>query len=388
MRQVYLDNAATTQVHDEVISKINDVLKNSFGNPSSVHSYGRSSKSIIEDARKTVAKLLHAHPSEICFTSGGTEADNLILNSAIRDLGVRRIITSKIEHHAVLTSIAHLQECFSVEVAHVKLDKNGGIDMKHLEELLTIDKGLTLVSLMHVNNEIGNISDITAIGEMCNRNAALFHSDTVQSVGHFDLDLSEIPVDFITASAHKFHGPKGVGFCYIRKNKNIKPLIFGGAQERGNRAGTESTHNIAGLEAALQSAYKNLEKDSEYILSLKSYFISLLEKHIPEVAFNGYSKDASKSTYTLVNVRLPLTAKEAQLLLFELNIKGIACSTGSACQSGNGSHVLNTILSKEELLQPSLRFSFSTYNTKEDLDYVVGVLTDYIETNKKSTVLS
>lgn len=381
MKKVYLDNAATTQMRDEVIEKMTQVMKEFYGNPSSVHSYGRSSKSLIENARKTVAGLLNVSASEIIFTSGGTEADNLVLNSAVRDLGVKRIITSRIEHHAVLYTLDHLKEYYGIEVVNVNLDKNGEVDLGHLEELLKSSEEKTLVSLMHINNEIGNLLDIKAAGEICKSHNALFHSDTVQSVGHYELDLNEIPVDFTAASAHKFHGPKGVGFAFVRKHSGLKPLIFGGEQERGHRAGTESVHNIIGLETALKLAYKNLREEREYISSIKNYFIHQLEANIAGVKFNGTSKDPEKSTYTLINVCLPVSREKALLLLFQLDLKGIACSRGSACQSGSdkGSHVLEAFLSEEDLNKPSLRFSFSRLNTTQEIDYVVTVLKEFFE---------
>lgn len=381
MKKVYLDSAATTQMRDEVIQRMVTVMKDTYGNPSSTHAFGRSSKSLIENARKTVASYLNVSSSEIVFTSGGTEADNLALNSAVRDLGVKRIITSKIEHHAVLYTVNQLNTYFNIEVEYVDLDKCGNINLTHLEELLKKSPEKTLVTLMHVNNEIGNLMDIQSVGKLCRDNHALFHCDMVQSIGHYNIDLSEIPVDFTAVSAHKFHGPKGIGFAFVRKNTGVKPLIFGGEQERGQRAGTESVHNIVGLEEALKMAYENLEQEKAYILSLKNYFIEQLKEEIPGVKFNGNCEDQDKSTYTLVNVCLPVTQEKALMLLFQLDLKGIACSKGSACQSGSdkGSHVLNAFLSQEDLAKPSLRFSFSRYNTKEELDYVVEVLRDFVQ---------
>lgn len=381
MKNVYLDSAATTQMRDEVINRMTSVMKEVYGNPSSTHSFGRSAKSLIEQARKTVAGYLNVKASEIIFTSGGTEADNLALNSAVRDLGVKRIITSKIEHHAVLYTVEQLQDCFDVEVVYVDLDSCGNVKEDHLEELLKTSDKKTLVSLMHVNNEIGNKLDIKKVGQLCKEYAAIFHSDCVQSVGHYDLDFSEIPVDFTAVSAHKFHGPKGVGFAFIRKNSGLKPLIFGGEQERGHRAGTEGVHNIVGLEEALKLSLDNLAEEKAYIIDLKAHFISKLKAEIPGVKFNGDCSDLEKSTYTLVNVCLPVPEDKALMLLFQLDLKGIACSKGSACQSGSdkGSHVLNAFLEEEDLKKPSVRFSFSRFNTKEELDYVVKTLKEFIE---------
>jgi len=380
MKNVYLDSAATTQMREEVIRKMAEVM-HVYGNPSSTHTFGRSAKSLIENARKTVAGYLNVTAKEIVFTSGGTEADNLILNSSVRDLGVKRIITSKIEHHAVLHCVTQLQNSYDVEVVYVNLDECGNIDFQHLEELLKNSDNKTLVSLMHVNNEVGNILDIEKTGNLCRANQALFHSDTVQSVGHFNLDFKELPIDFAAVSAHKFHGPKGIGFAYIKSNSGLRSLIFGGSQERGVRAGTEPVHNIVGLEEALKLAYDNLAEEKKYTSGLKNYFVEQLKKEIPGVKFNGGCSDMENSTYTLVNVCLPIAEEKAMMLLFQLDLNGIACSKGSACQSGSekGSHVLSSILPKEDLNKPSIRFSFSRYNTKEELDHVVTVLKNFME---------
>ncbi|WP_111307576.1 cysteine desulfurase family protein [Confluentibacter sediminis] len=379
MENVYLDNAATTQIRDEVIEGMTSVMKLNYGNASSSHSFGRSSKAIIEKSRKIIASYLNVSASEIIFTSGGTEADNLILRSAVRDLGVKHIITSKIEHHAVLHTIDQLIKEYKIAVSYVDLKTNGSIDVLHLKTLLQTESK-TLVSLMHINNEIGNVLNLKKVADLCKENHALFHSDTVQSVGHYPLDLEDIKLDFLAASAHKFHGPKGIGFAFVRKNTGLKPLIFGGEQERGLRAGTEGIHNIVGIAEALDISYKHLEKETDYILDLKKYFINKISNDIPEVIFNGHSGNLEKSTYTLVNVCLPVSPKKASMFLFQLDLKGIACSKGSACQSGSSqnSHVLAEILNDDDLQKPSIRFSFSIYNTKEDIDYVVGVLKELV----------
>ena len=378
MKSVYLDNAATTALRPEVIERMTQVLKDSYGNASSTHSFGRSSKVLLEQCRKNIASYFNVSAAEIIFTSGGTEADNLALRSAVRDLGVTKIITSKIEHHAVLHTVEQLQKEYKVEVEFVNLDHCGHINYKHLESLLSASNK-TLVSLMHVNNEIGNVLDIERIAKLCNENNALFHSDSVQSIGHYKIDLSQIPIDFLAASAHKFHGPKGVGFCFVRKESGLKPLIFGGEQERGYRAGTESIHNIVGMDEALKLAYTNIEIEKAYVLDLKTYFIEELKTSLPNVTFNGGCEDATQSTFTLLNVCLPFAPEKAAMLQFQLDLKGIACSRGSACQSGSSqqSHVLTAILDDEKLKQPSVRFSFSIYNTKEEIDYVVQVLKDF-----------
>ncbi len=381
MKKVYFDSAATTQLRDDVITCITEVLKTEYGNPSSTHSYGRSSKSLLENARKEIAKFFNVAASEIIFTSGGTEADNLILSSAVRDLGVKRIISSRIEHHAVLHTLEWLQKEHDIQLDFVKLDECGHVDYDHLEKLLKDTSQKTLVSLMHVNNEIGNLLDLKKVALMCKEHNALFHSDTVQSVGHFELDFKDIPIDFSTAAAHKFHGPKGAGFAFIRKNSGLRSLIHGGEQERGLRAGTEAVYAIAGMAEALKLSYHKLEKERKYITELKEYFKEQLIANIPGVKFNGGCDDNERSTYTLLNVCLPISAEKAMLLLFQLDLKGIACSKGSACQSGSegGSHVLNEILSDEDLSKPSIRFSFSSFNKKEEVDYVVDVLKEFID---------
>lgn len=379
--QCYFDNAATTKVRDEVIEKIADVLKNSYGNPSSTHSYGRPSKSLIELSRKEIAAHLNVSASEIIFTSGGTEADNLILRSAARDLKIKHFISSKIEHHAVTHTLDELEKDYNVKVSFVNLDKNGAVDYNNLNELLSNSKDKCMVSLMHINNEIGNMLDLEKVSNICLEHKALFHSDTVQSVGHYKIDLSKTKVDFIVASAHKFHGPKGIGFAYINKSSSLRPLIFGGMQERGYRAGTESVHNIVGMSEALNISMGKLEEETKYISELKSYFIKKLKFSIKDVEFNGLSGDMNKSTYTLLNVKFPIEQDKAEMFLFKLDLKGIACSKGSACQSGSdaGSHVLNEVLTDNELNKVSIRFSLSIYNKKEDIDTTVNEIVSLLD---------
>tara|TARA_R110002020_G_scaffold184499_3_gene381519 strand:- start:545 stop:1693 length:1149 start_codon:yes stop_codon:yes gene_type:complete len=380
MKQVYFDNAATTAIRSEVLDKMIEVMREVPGNPSSTHAVGRKAKSLIESARKTVAKYLNVSAGEIIFTSGGTEADNLVINSAVRDLDVQHIITSPIEHHAVIHVVEQLEKTHDVKVSLVKIKECGSVDLENLQELLKAGTSKTLVSLMHINNEIGNMLDVKKVAELCKQHDVLFHSDMVQSVGHFELDLQEIPVDFIAASAHKFHGPKGIGFAFVRKHSGLKPLIFGGGQERGSRAGTEAVHNIVGLEEALKYSYENLDEERNHIESLKKYFSDKLKAEIPQAKFNGNCADNSKSTYTLLNVCLPIPPEKSLMLLFQLDLKGIACSKGSACQSGSdqGSHVLTSFLSEEDKKKPSVRFSFSHYNTKEEVDYTIEVLKEFI----------
>ncbi|WP_224489985.1 cysteine desulfurase family protein [Robertkochia flava] len=379
MEKVYLDNAATTRIRPEVLACMQEGMEHFYGNPSSTHSFGRAARARIEKARKEIARILNAHPSEIIFTSGGTEADNMALFGAVRDLGVTRIITSKVEHHAVLHTVEYLEKEYGTEVAYVQLDAGGSADPDHLQALLEDPDKKTLVSLMHVNNEVGSITDMDAVAALCKAHGALLHTDAVQSVGHWEWDLENTPVDFLAASAHKFHGPKGVGFLFQRKSHMTTPLIHGGEQERGHRAGTESFHNIIGLEKAFTMAYEDLDKEREQVSAIKNYFMEEVKKAVPGVAFNGWGDHPGKSTYTLVNVRLPLPPAKADMLLFQLDLKGIACSRGSACQSGSqtGSHVLRELLSGEALQQPSLRFSFSVYTTREEIDHVVGVLREF-----------
>ena len=388
MEKVYFDNAATTPIHEEVVSYMGEVLRGEFGNPSSTHAFGRSAKAIVETARKEIAAILNAEASEIIFTSGGTEADNFILKGCVQGLGVKRIISSRIEHHAVLHSLEALEEEFGTKIEYVQVDEKGFVNLEYLEELLKNSNEKTLVSLMHVNNEVGTLLDIHAVGDLCEKYDAFFHSDTVQSVGHFPLDFKQNKIDFATAAAHKFHGPKGVGFAYIRKGTGMEPLIHGGGQERGMRAGTEPVYAIAGMHRAMNLAYDNLEESSAYVQSLKDYFVTELKYAVPGVTFNGACADNDNSTYTLVNFSLPIDKKKALLLLFQLDLKGVACSQGSACQSGGttGSHVLHELLGEKAGEKSALRFSFSTFNTKEEVDYAVSVLKEYAASDVKQKV--
>ena len=374
MKRVYLDNAATTPLRKEVSDVMMAVLTNTYGNPSSSHAFGRSAKAVLESCRKQVASFFNISPAEIIFTSGGTEANNLILQSAIKNLGVKHLITSRVEHHAVLHTVEALAISEGIKVSYVDLI-NGAVNLEHLEALLQT-KERTLVSLMHVNNETGTILNIDRVGVMCKEYGAWFHSDTVQSIGHFNLDLQKLPIDFITASAHKFHGPKGIGFVFVRKNSGVQPILFGGEQERGLRPGTEALHDIAGMTEALKLAIDAMNKEYEYIQGLKTYFVESLKRAIPEVVFNANSDTVGKTTATILNVRFPKLKSKGEMLQFQLDLKGIAVSRGSACQSGSAqvSHVLKEILTADELQQPSLRFSFSIFNTKDDVDYTIDVL--------------
>lgn len=373
-KRIYLDNAATTPLDKEVVNAMMPYLTKYFGNPSSIYSYGRETKLAVENARKTVAKLLNAHPAEIFFTSGGTESDNTAITAAVRDLNCKHIITSPIEHHAVEHTVNALK-CDEVEVSLVNIKENGHIDYEHLEKLLASTNNITLVSLMHANNEIGNILDLHRVGDLCKQYSAYFHSDTVQTIGHYPFNLRETPVHFVTAAAHKFHGPKGIGMLYINENVKIKPLINGGAQERNMRAGTENVYGIVGFAKALEIATENYENESKYISDLKFYMAQLLQKEIPEVTFNG---DAfGESLYTVLNVSFPKTEK-SEMILFNLDINNICVSGGSACTSGalQGSHVIRAINKNPN--QIPLRFSFSKYNTKEEINIVVQKIKDIL----------
>jgi cysteine desulfurase len=371
MQKVYLDNASTTALRPEVIQEMTHILEQEYGNPSSTHSFGRSAKNVLELSRKAIAKNLNATAQEIIFTSCGTEANNWILQSAVKDLKVERIITSRIEHHAVLYTVLALQQQYGIQVDYVALKPDGAIDLTHLVTLLADDKK-TLVSLMHVNNEIGTMLDLNRVGIICKEHNVLFHSDTVQSIGKLKIDLQEIPVDFIVASAHKFHGPKGVGFAFIRKNSGLQPLFFGGEQEKGLRAGTEALHQIAGMAKALELSYLNLEKDQKHIETLRDYLWGQLHVNFPGVKCNG---DLS-GFYNVTNILLPFPKEKTAMILFYLDMKGIAVSRGSACQSGSikPSHVLAELLSEADLVLPSLRVSFSHYNTVQDVDAFIAAL--------------
>lgn len=370
VRKVYLDNAATTPLRKEVVAVMSAVLLEHYGNPSSSHSYGRSAKTQLESARKAIAKCLHAQASEILFTSSATEATNWILRSAVRDLGVKRIISSKIEHHATLHTIEVLERETGIEVVYLPILPDGSQELSDLPELL--DQPIkTLVSLIHVNNETGEIQDIEQIAHWCQKYQAYFHCDTVQSIGKMPMNLQQLPIDFLVASAHKFHGPKGAGFAFVRKNIVLQPLFYGGEQEKGWRAGTEAVHQIVGMAEALTLSYKHLETEQAYISDLKQYTIAQLQAAFPTIKIIG-----NNTFYTLMNVVLPLDSSKTAMFLFHLDMKGIAVSRGSACQSGSTkpSHVLAAFLPKDLQEVPNIRISFSHWNTKEEIDYLVEVL--------------
>lgn len=368
--KVYLDNAATTPMDPEVIEEMVPVMREHYGNPSSIHAMGRQTRSLIELARRKVSGLLNVSPGEITFTSGGTEADNMAIRCSIQQLGLRHAITSSIEHHAVGHTLDYLEKKGEVNVSYVRLNDKGHVDMQHLEELLSNNER-SFVSLMHANNEIGTLLDWEAVGELCEKYHAVFHCDTVQTMAHYRMDLSQIKVHFVTGAAHKFHGPKGVGFLYTNADLQIGPLIHGGSQERNMRGGTENLYGIVGLAKALEIAYRDMEEHQEHVQRLKTYMIEQLEAAIPGVEFNGDAK--GKSLYTVLNVRFPHNDK-GEMLLYSLDIVGICASGGSACTSGSnvGSHVLRGI--NTDMSRPSLRFSFSRFNTQNEVDYAVEQL--------------
>ncbi|KAA3440140.1 cysteine desulfurase family protein [Rufibacter hautae] len=370
--RVYLDNAATTPIDKEVFDVMAPFMLEHYGNPSSIHAHGRQVRAAIEGARKTVAGLINASPSEIFFTSGGTEADNLAIICSVRSLGIKHAISSPLEHHAVLHSLEALEKTGEVELTMLRVDNNGVLDLEHLEQTLA-SQPRTLVSVMHANNEIGNLNDIQAIAEICKRYDAIFHSDTVQTMGHYRHDVQALGLNFLVGSGHKFHGPKGVGFIYVDSGVKIHPLIQGGSQERNMRGGTENVYGIIGLAKALEIAYRDMDEHQRHIQSLKDRMIVKLREQIEDVQFNGLSAEGDKSLYTVLNVSLPVSEMN-EMLLFNLDINKISASGGSACTSGVdlGSHVLRAINSDME--RGNVRFSFSKYNTAEEIDYAVATL--------------
>lgn len=370
---VYLDNAATTPVAPEVVEAMIPILREGFGNPSSAHYFGRQVKAHLETARRNIAQHINCSPSEIIFTSGGTEADNMAISEAVNTLGVKRIVTSTIEHHAVGHTAESICGKKDIELVYVKIDDNGNVDLNDLKTILS-DGKKSLVTLMHANNEIATLLPIEEVSKICRENGAYFHSDTVQTMAHYPFDLEKLDIDFITCAGHKFHGPKGVGFLYINKNVKIHSIIHGGAQERGLRGGTENTSGIVGLSKAMDLAYEDVASHQKHVQELKTYMIDQLRASIPEVDFHGET-DPNKSLYTVLNVCLPKTEKSG-LLLFTLDLKGIACSGGSACSSGavQGSHVLAGINAPSQ--KPNARFSFSRYTTKEEIDTAINVINE------------
>ncbi|HUZ60551.1 MAG TPA: cysteine desulfurase family protein [Hanamia sp.] len=375
MDRIYFDNAATTPLDPAVFEAMKPFFTERFGNPSSIYSYGRETRMAIENARKSVAKILNAHPAEIFFTSGGTESTNTAINAAVYDLGCKHIITSPIEHHATLHCVEHLSKNCGIKLSYVKVFPSGQIDYDDLENLLKESNQKCLVTLMHANNEIGTITDIERVGNLCKKYNAIFNVDTVQTIGHFPINLRNLPVHFINAAAHKFHGPKGVGILYINENIKIHPFLNGGSQERGMRAGTENIYGIVGFAKALEIAIENLEEESKHIKEVRDYMKETLLKNIPGVYFNGDPDGIS--LYTVLSVAFPKTEK-SEMLLFNLDIHNICASGGSACTSGAeaGSHVIRTLSRNPN--QVTVRFSFSKYNTKDEVDVVVEKLKEMV----------
>ena len=373
--KVYLDNAATTPIDEEVLNEMIPWMREHYGNPSSTHGYGRKTRAGIETARKTVARLVNASPAEIFFTSGGTEADNMAIFQCISDLGIQHAISTKIEHHAVLHTLETLEKKGSIQLSFVNTDEKGNVDLNHLEQLLTQHRK-SFVSLIHANNEIGTLLDIDAVGKICEKHEAIFHSDTVQTMGHFALDLQKTNVHFVTCAAHKFHGPKGVGFLYISHKVKINPMIHGGAQERNMRGGTENVYGIIGLAKALEICHREMEEHQIHIRGIKDYMKEQILLKIPGTEING--EHGEKSLYTVLNLLLP-PSKSGEMLLFNLDISGIAASGGSACSSGSnvGSHVLRAL--GKDMSRPAVRFSFSKYNTKNEIDYVIDKLSTFYQ---------
>lgn len=371
--RVYLDNAATTPLDPEVLKEMYKVMESQFGNPSSIHAHGREARALIEKARRTVANLLNTSPAEIFFTSGGTEADNTAIRCGIAGYGLKHAITSKIEHHAVVHTLEAMEKAGTIKLSFVNIDAKGHIDYAHLEQLLK-DNERSFVSLMHANNELGTLNDIERIGDLCEKYNAIYHCDTVQTVGHYKHDLSKLKVHFMVCAAHKLHGPKGVGFLHINHRVKIDPMIYGGAQERNMRGGTENVYGIAGLAKALDMAYAEMDQHHQHIQELKTYMMHRLKEEVPGIHFNGET-DPDQSLYTVLNVSFP-EMDMADMLLFNLDIAGISASGGSACSSGTniGSHVLNAIGANPD--RPAVRFSFSKYNTKEEIDYTVAKIKD------------
>lgn len=373
MQRIYFDNAATTAMDQDVLSAMMPYMTEKFGNPSSIYSYGRETKMAIENARKSVAKILHANPGEIFFTSGGTESSNTSIHASVRDLGCKRIISSPIEHHATLHTVEYLHKTGQAALSFVKLTPNGHVDMQSLEELLAASNEKTLVTLMHANNEIGNLLDVKAVGELCRKYNAIFHCDMVQTIGHYPINLHDIYIHFASSAGHKFHGPKGVGILYVNEEIKIQPLLNGGAQERNMRAGTENLYGIVGYAKALEMATERYEQDSQYILELKQYMIAQLRNTFPNILLNGDAE--GNSLYTVLNVGFPMTEK-SDMLLFNLDMAGICVSGGSACSSGANSisHVIKELYPENAADIVPIRFSFCRHNTKAEVDTVVAKL--------------
>ena len=370
--EIYCDNAATTAIDPEVIKTILPYLTTNYGNPSSGHWAGRKVKEAIASARETVANFLGATPEEIFFMSGATEANNLAISGAILANDISHVITSKIEHKAVLQTLSRHEKAGDIEISFVKLDDFGNIDLKHLEHLLDANPQ-TLISLMHGNNEIGNITDIYTIADLAKRYNAILHTDTTQTVGKLPFNLKEANIDFLVGSAHKFHGPKGIGFIYINKKNKIQPILTGGGQEKGQRGGTENVAGIVGLARALEVAYRSRAVVENHVHGLKKHFISRLDDlTIGGITFNGESRSLTRSLSNIASVAFPCLSSGS--LVSELDRLGIAVSGGSACSNlaDGGSHVISAIYKNPD--KEIVRFSFSKFNTIEEIDHIVKAI--------------
>ena len=380
MEIAYLNNAATTKIRPNVLRVITESLHNYYGNPSSTYSIGRQSKAAIELSRKKIASFIGVPSSDIIFTSGGTEANNMILHSVVESLDVKHIVTTKIEHHAVLNVIEKLVRSKKIEVTYLPVLSSGDVDLNTLENILVSNKDKTCVSLMHINNETGVITDLAKVGKLCKTFKALFHSDTVQSIGQLKLNLHEFNIDFASASAHKFYGPKGIGFAVIKNNLGLKSFMYGGEQERGLRPGTEAVHQIEAMARAIELCHKNSDIERAYIKDLKNYAIALIKHKLPSCSFNAMTDTFENRKSNIINVCLPISIEKASSLLFKLDMEGVCCSLGSACQSGSNkpSHVLKEFLPKAKIDQTSLRFSFSIYTKKEEINYMVNTISSIL----------
>jgi cysteine desulfurase len=367
---IYFDNAATTPLDHEVIELMYETSKNIFGNPSSIHSFGRKSRAEIEKSRKTIAKYLNASPLDIVFTSCGTESNNMILNCSIKRYDIQHLIISEFEHKCVLDTAKVIAEKFAIQLHTISVNEKGNVNLAELEVVLSKLEGNKLVSIMHANNEIGTMIDLKQVGDICKKYDAKFHSDTVQTMAHFPIDVKAINVNYLSGSAHKFHGPKGVGFVYMRGDSNLDAFINGGGQERSYRSGTENLISIVAIGKAFELANVNMESRKDHITEIKDYLEKRLIEEIEGISFNG---DPENSLFTVLSCSFP-PRYTSDMFLFNLDLSGIACSGGSACSSGaqKASHVLKAINHPED--RQTIRFSFSHFNTKKEVDYLIEVL--------------
>lgn len=372
MQRIYFDNAATTALREEVLAAMLPFLRQQYGNPSSIYAEGRAARAAVEKSRRNIARAIGAKPSELFFTSGGSEANNMAIKGAVAALGVKTIISTEIEHACVRNSVGQMQSA-GVKSIDLAIDQFGRADLGQLRTLLAKAEGKVLVSLMHSNNELGTLNDIAAIAALCQEFGAYFHTDTVQTLGYYPIDVKQMaPIHFMSGSAHKLHGPKGVGFLYIRQGIHIPALIVGGGQERQLRSGTENVAGIVGFAKAVDLALAEMSEHRAHISALKSYLIEQLQTHFGErLSFNGDWQ--GESHYKVLSVNFQ-TEVPTDMLLFKLDLAGISASGGSACSSGalKGSRVLSALGLSDELR--SLRLSFSYENTKEEIDRCIAAL--------------